>query len=127
MYQQLSVIGNLGRDPELKFMPDGKAVTSLSVASNRKYTNNGQQVKETTWFNVGVFGTMAEHCNNFLHKGSRVMVVGRLNPDKETGSPKVWESNGRHGASYDVIAERVVFLSFDQQDQGEQEESQVPF
>lgn len=112
MYQKLILVGNLGKEPEMRITPNGQSVTTLSVATNRRYSSNGgQPVNETTWFRVSVWGKQAETCNQFLHKGSKVLIEGRLNPDPETGGPHVWESNGKHGASYEVTASTVRFLS----------------
>ena len=112
MYQKLILVGNLGKEPEMHITPNGQSVTTFSVATNRRYSNNGgQPVNETTWFRVTVWGKQAETCNQFLHKGSKVLIEGRLNPDPETGGPHVWESNGKHGASYEVTASTVRFLS----------------
>jgi len=112
MFQTLILIGNLGKEPEMRYTPSGQPVTTLSVATNRRYSGaNGQPVKETAWFRVTVWGKQAETCNQFLHKGSKVLVEGRLTPDPETGGPRVWENNGKHGASYEVTATTVRFLS----------------
>ena len=112
MFQTLILIGNLGKEPEMRFTPSGQPVVTLSVATNRSYSGaNGQPVKETAWFRVTVWGKQAETCNQFLHKGSKVLVEGRLTPDPETGGPHVWENNGKHGASYEVTASTVRFLS----------------
>lgn len=127
MYQKLIIVGRLGVDPDLRYMPDGKEVTGFSVATDRNYkTSDGQQVKVTTWFNVSVFGKQAEACSQYLNKGSMVLVEGTLNPDKETGRPRVWESNGRSGASYEVIAQTVRFLST-KQERAEEDDSSIPF
>jgi len=121
MYQTIILIGNLGKDPEMRFTPGGQPVTTLSVATNRRYNGqNGQPVKETTWFRVTVWGKQAESCNEFLHKGSKVLVEGRLNPDPETGGPHIWENNGKVGASFEVTASTVRFLS-GREDQDESE------
>ncbi len=112
MFQTLILIGNLGKEPEMRYTPSGQPVTTLSVATNRRYSGaNGQPVKETAWFRGTVWGKQAETCNQFLHKGSKVLVEGRLTPDPETGGPRVWENNGKHGASYEVTASTVRFLS----------------
>jgi single-strand DNA-binding protein len=112
MFHTMIAAGNLGRDPEMRYTGDGQPVTNFPLACNRQYTNGaGQTVKETIWFKVSVWGKMAETCNQYLHKGSKVLVEGRLNPDPTTGSPRVWESNGRTGASYDLVASQVRFLS----------------
>ena len=76
---KIIVIGNLGRDPEMRYLPSGQSVTSFSVASNRRYTTStGEQREETEWFNVSAWGRLAEVCNQYLTKGSQVFVEGRL-------------------------------------------------
>ena len=112
MYQQITIVGYLGNDPDMRFTPNGQAVTSFSLASSRKYTNNsGQQIDETTWFRISVWGAQAESCNQYLSKGRPVLVVGRLRPDPQTGSPRVFtRQDGSMGASYEVTAQTVRFL-----------------
>jgi single-strand DNA-binding protein len=113
MFQTIILAGNLGRDPEMRYTPSGQAVTSFSVATNRQYTNNnGETVKETIWFRISVWGKMAEVCNQYLKKGSKVLVEGRLTADAATGGPRIW--NGQDGsprASFEVSAQTVRFLS----------------
>ena len=76
---KIIVIGNLGRDPEMRYTPNGQSVTSFSVASNRKYTTaSGEQREETEWFNVNAWGRLADLCNQYLTKGRQVYVEGRL-------------------------------------------------
>ena len=113
MYQTIIIVGNLGRDPEMKYNPNGQAVTSMNVATSRKYKGaDDALVEETTWFRVSVWGKQAESCNQYLRKGSKVLVEGRLVPDPATGGPKVWTSkDGKTGASFDVSADTVRFLS----------------
>ena len=113
MYQTTTVIGRLGRDPEMRYMPNGDPVTSFSVATDRAYTDrNGQKVKETTWFRVSVFGKQAENVNQYLHKGSMVLVEGRLGIDAKTGGPKVFtRQDGTVSASFEIVANTVRFLS----------------
>jgi len=113
MYQQIVIVGNLGRDPEMRYTPSGTPVTSLNVATNRKYTgSDGQVVKETTWFRVSVFGKSAETCAQYLKKGSSVLVEGRLTPDKQSGGPRIWQKqDGTWGGTYEVFANTVRFLS----------------
>ncbi len=140
MYQKLVIVGNLGRDPEMRYTPSGQAVTNFSMASNRRYTDsNGQQVDETSWFRVSVWGNQAEAVNQYLQQGSRVLVEGRLRPDPETGGPRIWTRNdGTPGASYEVTAFRVVFLSTRAEDEAfqprdtepadqEMDEDDIPF
>ena len=111
MYQRLVLVGNLGRDPEMRYTPNGTAVTSLSVATSRKYTTaDGQQKEETVWFRVSVWGKQAEPCNQYLTKGSKVLVEGSLTPD-ESGGPRVWtDKEGKSRASFEVRANTVRFL-----------------
>jgi single-strand DNA-binding protein len=113
MYQKMIIAGNLGKDPELRYAPNGDAVCSLNVATNRKYTDKGgQQVKETTWFRVSVWGKQAETCNQYLHKGSSVLIEGRLQADKATGGPRIFtRGDGTSGSSFEMTAESVRFLS----------------
>lgn len=113
MYQKLIVAGNLGKDPELRYAPNGDAVCSFNVATNRKYNNNqGEKITETTWFRVSVWGKQAESCNQYLKKGSAVLVEGRLNADKVTGGPRTYQKqDGTTGTQFEITAESVRFLS----------------
>jgi single-strand DNA-binding protein len=112
-YHKIVVVGNLGRDPEMRYTPGGQAVTNFSMASNRQYTSSsGEKVKETTWFRVSAWGRTAEIVNQYLKSGSQVLVEGRMTPDKATGGPRVWtKQDGTPASSFEITAERVVFLS----------------
>lgn len=106
MFQKIIVIGNLGRDPELKYTADAKAVCSFSVATSRRIGDKDL----TTWLNVSVWNKQAEACAKYLRKGSLVMVEGRLVAG-EDGNPRVYQKkDNAWGASYDVVAENVRFL-----------------
>ncbi|MBX3047043.1 MAG: single-stranded DNA-binding protein [Anaerolineales bacterium] len=111
-YHKITIVGNLGRDPEMRYTPGGQAVTNFNVASNRQYTgSNGEKIKETVWFRISAWGRQAEICNQYLKTGSQVMIEGRMTPDKASGGPRVWtRQDGTPAASYEVTAERVVFL-----------------
>lgn len=113
MYQTIIIAGNLGRDPEMRYTPTGQAVTSFSVATNRQYTNNnGEPVKETIWFRISAWGKIAETCNQYLKKGSKVLVEGRLTADATTGGPRIWTGqDGQPRTSFEVNATTVRFLS----------------
>ena len=113
MYHKIIIVGNLGRDPEMRYLPNGTPVTNFSVATNRTYTNaNGERVQETIWFRVAAWGKLAETTNQYLNKGSRVLVEGRLVPDPATGGPRIWtRQDGTPSASYEVNASTVRFLS----------------
>lgn len=116
MYQKVIVLGNLGQDPVLRYTPQGDAVTSFSLATNRRWTNaEGQPGEETVWFRVSVWGNQAESCNQYLLKGRQVLVEGRLTPDRETGGPRIWTGeDGQPRASYELRAIRVQFLGSSQ-------------
>jgi single-strand DNA-binding protein len=113
MFQTIILAGNLGRDPEMRYTPSGQAVTSFSVATNRQYTNNnGETVKETIWFRISAWGKQAETCNQYLKKGSKVLVEGRLTADAATGGPRIWTGqDGSPRASFEVSSQTVRFLS----------------
>ena len=113
MYHTIIVVGNLGRDPEMRYTPGGSAVTNFNIASNRQYTaSDGTPVKETIWFRVSTWGKTAEVCNQYLRKGSKVLVEGRLIPDQASGGPRVWtRQDGTAAASFEVSANTVRFLS----------------
>jgi single-strand DNA-binding protein len=113
MYHTIIIVGNLGKDPEMRYTPNGQAVTNLNVATSRQYSDaSGQQVKETIWFRISVWGKQAESCNQYLKKGSKVLVEGRLIPDQSTGGPRVFKrQDGSAGSSFEVNASTVRFLS----------------
>jgi len=113
MFQTVIIVGNLGRDPEMRYIPSGKPVTSFSVATNRQYTNNaGETIKETIWFRVSAWDKTAENCNQYLKKGSKVLVEGRLTADPATGGPRIWTGqDGSPRASFEVTAGTVRFLT----------------
>jgi single-strand DNA-binding protein len=128
MYQKLIIVGNLGGDPEMRYTPSGQAVTHLSVATNRRWTDGGgQQQEETAWFRVSVWGKQAETCNQYLSKGQKVLIEGRLTPDKETGGPRIWtDQNGKPKASYEMSAYEVRFLGARGDSSGNFNNSDVP-
>jgi single-strand DNA-binding protein len=107
------LVGNLGRDPEMRYTPSGQAVTSFSVAVSEAYTSaNGEKVKKTIWFRVTAWGKQAENCNQYLKKGQQVLVDGRMSADPNTGGPKIWtKQDGTVGTSFEITATNVSFLS----------------
>ena len=129
-YQKLIIVGNLGADPTMRFTPNGTAVTNMNVASNRTWTDtDGTKKSETTWWRVSVWNKQAEACNNYLQKGSLVLVEGELRPDRETGNPRVFTRNdGTTGASYEVFAHNVRFLGgTEAQETAPLDDDQIPF
>ena len=107
MHQEVELIGNLGRDPEMRYLADGTPVTTLSVATNRKWDGG----EETVWWRVTCWRKLAEVVAQYLSKGRQVFIKGRMTPDKATGGPKVFQKkDGTWGASYEVTADKVTFL-----------------
>jgi single-strand DNA-binding protein len=103
---KIIVIGNLGRDPEMRYTASGQSVTSFSVASNRKYTTAaGESREETEWFNVSAWGKLGETCNQFLTKGQQVYVEGRLSSRTYQGR------DGQTRFSNDISLTDVQFLN----------------
>jgi single-strand DNA-binding protein len=102
---KIIVIGHLGRDPEMRYTPNGQSVTSFSVASSRRYTTStGEQKEETEWFNVSAWGKLGETCNQYLAKGRQVYVEGRL-------SSRTYEGrDGQMRVSMDINLTDVQFL-----------------
>ena len=102
---RMIIIGNLGSEPEMRFTPNGRPVTSFSVATNRRYTtSDGERREETEWFTVVTWGRLAEQCNQFLAKGRLVYVEGRLRSHS-------WEGqDGQRHQRIEIIANRVLFL-----------------
>src|SRR5512141_2229849 len=102
---KVQIIGNLGRDPEMRYTPNGKPVTSFTVAVSRSWLKpEGERVEKTEWFNVVAWERLAEICNQYLTKGSAVYVEGRL----ETRS---WEAdNGQRHFRTEIIANEVISL-----------------
>jgi single-strand DNA-binding protein len=111
-YNKTTFVGHLGSDPEMRYTPKGKPYTSFSVASNDQYTNeNGETVKITTWYRCTAWGKAAEIYNQYLHKGSKVLIEGRLNPDPTTGGPRLWTGqDGSERASFEIMVKELYFL-----------------
>lgn len=102
---KVMVIGNLGADPEMRYTADGNALTSFRVAVNRSYsTPDGERREETEWFSVVAWRKLAEQCSQFLQKGRRVYVEGRLRT-------RSWDApDGQKRYRTEVVADRVLFL-----------------
>jgi len=104
-FNKVIVMGNLTRDPELKYIPSGSAVGNLSLAMNRKYKGNDGEMKEDVCFvNIVVWGKQAESCNEYLSKGSPLFVEGRL----QSRSYETKEGQKRN--VLEIVADRVQFL-----------------
>ncbi len=105
MLNKILLIGNLGRDPELNVTSDGTPVTKFSLAVNRRYkAGSGEQKEETEWFNIVTWRQLAEICERYLHKGSKVYIEGRLTQRKYT------DREGVQRTAVDVIATGMEML-----------------
>ncbi|OGO21757.1 MAG: single-stranded DNA-binding protein [Chloroflexi bacterium RBG_16_51_9] len=103
---KIIIIGNLGKDPEMRFTPNGNPVTSFSVATSQRYTTSaGEQREETEWFTVVAWNKLAEQCNQYLSKGQLVYVEGRLHS-------RTWDGqDGQKHFVNEIVAATVRFLS----------------
>ena len=102
---KVMIIGHLGRDPEMRFTPTGKSVSSFSVACNRSWkSKDGERHTETDWFNVVAWGDLAEISKQYLSKGSMVYVEGRL-------QIREWvDSNGNSQKTVEIIARDILLM-----------------
>lgn len=111
---KVMIIGYIGREPEMRYTPNGKPVTSFSVATSRSWTaSNGRRCQETDWFNVVSWGNLAEICKQHLAKGLRVYIEGRL----QTRSWK--DGQGKRRYRTEIVANEMITL-------GEQRPSEPP-
>ena len=106
MYHKITIAGNVGRDPEMRYMPDGKAVTNFSVAVSDGWGDK----KKTIWFRVSVWGKRAEIANQYITKGSKILVEGRLRTDASGGPNMFTRRDGTVGANFEITASDFVFL-----------------
>jgi single-strand DNA-binding protein len=121
---KVMIIGYLGRDPELRFTPTGKSVSSFSVACNRSWkAKDGERKTETDWFNVVAWGDLAEITKQYLSKGSMVYVEGRLQIRDWT------DSNGNSQKSVEIVARDIMLMDSKSQnlDKDLEDEEEFPF
>jgi single-strand DNA-binding protein len=109
---KVMIIGHLGRDPEMRYTPSGKPVTTFTVATSRSWNStDGERHTETEWFNVVAWGNLAEICKQYLAKGQQVYVEGRLQTRR-------WEDNdGVKHTSVEIVASEMMMLG-DRRDTG---------
>ncbi len=105
MYNKIIVIGHLGRDPEMRYVPSGNPVTNFSVATSRRYTTpDGESREETEWFRIDAWGRLAEQANQYLAKGRLVYVEGRFRS-------RTYQANdGQMRVSNEITATEIRFL-----------------
>lgn len=113
MLNKMLIIGNVGTDPEMRYTPSGNAVTSFRIATGRSYTTrDGERRDETEWFTVTAWSRLAETCNQFVVKGMKVYVEGRLKSSS-------WVANdGQTRFRNEIVAQQVRFLDRPQQGGG---------
>jgi single-strand DNA-binding protein len=123
---KVMLIGNLGRDPEMRYTPSGKPVTAFSLAVSRSWAMaGGERREETEWFNIVAWGDLAERCNKYLRKGERIYVDGRL-------QTRSWESaDGQKHSRTEVVASDLLMLDGRSREeeaaQGEIPGDEIPF
>ena len=99
----VNIMGHLTKDPEIRCIPSGKSVCSLSIANNRVYLKEGERKEEVSFFDVDVWGVQAENCSKYLTKGNGVIIEGRLRQER-------WEKDGKTQSRVKITAEAVHFL-----------------
>lgn len=103
---KIMLIGRLGRDPEMSYTASGQAMTKFSLAVDRRWkdSESGERREETTWFNIVAWRQLAETCNNYLHKGSKIFIEGRMTSRKYT------DKDGVERTVWDVTASDMEML-----------------
>lgn len=122
------LIGHLGRDPEMRYTPSGRPVTSFSLATSRSWTSaEGERHEETEWFNIVAWGNLAEICHQYLTKGKQVYIEGRL-------QTRGWEDDqGKKHFRTEVVANEMIILgdrkagAASASDSKYEEEGDIPF
>jgi single-strand DNA-binding protein len=104
MYNKVILIGNLTKDPEVRYTPQGTPVASFRLAVNQKYKSGDEMKQDTLFIDIVVWGKQGETCGQYLNKGSSALVEGRLQERR-------WESDGQQRSKFEVVAQQVRFLS----------------
>jgi len=104
VYNRIILIGNLTKDPELRYTPQGTPVSTFRIAVNTRYKQSEESREDTLFIDIVTFGKQAETCSQYLNKGKSVLVEGRLQERK-------WESEGHQKSKFEVVAQAVRFLS----------------
>lgn len=106
-WAQTIIIGNVGRDPEMRYLPSGIGVCSFSVAVSRRWTdkNSNEQKEKTVWYRVSCWRQLAETANNYVKKGMQIMVEGELEPARA-----YLDNGGQPAATLELTAQNMQFL-----------------
>lgn len=117
---KVMIIGRLGRDPEMRYTPSGRPVTTFSVATSRSWnTAEGERRTETEWFNVVAWSSLAEICKEYLKKGQQVYIEGRL-------QTRYWDDNeGNKHSSVEIVTSEMIILSERRETQNVAEEPET--
>jgi single-strand DNA-binding protein len=131
-FNKVILLGNLTRDPEVRYTPNGSAVASFAIAVNRKYKQGDETKEEVSYIDIVVWGKQAESCGQYINKGDSVLIEGRLQQRR-------WETeDGQKRNKVEVVAERVNFMpkrskpgqsgaSPEPQAEGPVDEGEIPF
>ena len=117
---KVMIIGRLGRDPEMRYTPSGRPVTTFTVATSRTWnTSEGERRVETEWFNIVAWGNLAEICKQYLTKGQQVYIEGRL-------QTRNWDdSEGNKHTSVEIVANEMIMLSERREGEGSGESESI--
>lgn len=113
------LIGNLGRDPEVRYLPSGQSVANFSIATTESYSKDGQRQEKTEWHNIAAWGKLAEICAQYLKKGRQVYVEGRI-------TTRMYEKGGEKRYATEIVAQTIQFLGGKGEGGGAPDED-VPF
>lgn len=119
MYNRIILIGNLTKDPELRYTPQGTPIATFRIAVNSKYKQSDESREEVLYIDIVTFGKQAETCSQYLSKGKSVLVEGRLQERR-------WETDGQQKSKHEVIAQSVRFLSRKGGSEGQEPGHDIP-
>ena len=118
---KVQLIGNLGKDPEIRHTPEGKMLAKFSMAANRTFKNkDGDTIDDTQWFNVEIWGGLAKVVEDYLKSGDRIYIEGRLKTES-------YEKDGETKYFTKVVAQEMIMLGSFSSNGGEVEEDDIPF
>ncbi len=118
---KVQLIGNLGKDPEIRHTPEGKMLAKFSMAANRTFKNkDGDTIDDTQWFNVEVWGGLAKVVEDYLKSGDRIYIEGRLKTES-------YEKDGETKYFTKVVAQEMIMLGNFSSNGGDVEEDDIPF
>jgi len=115
MFNKIVLVGNLTRDIELKYAQSGTAIGKTAIATSRKFTSNGEKKEEVCFVDITFFGRSAEVANQYLKKGSKILVEGRLNFEQ-------WDQDGQKRSKHSIVAETMQMLDSKQDSQQNQQQ-----